>query len=212
MLITAVAALGVFPVSAQMRRGGVASLLDAQAGSAGVDMEGGAQQEAEDVAVWASLGLGGSALGLAYDASLNLMHRKYVFAIDAWGSSGKQLFSMFGQNAWTNFGSYNLTVSRVIVGNDANALVSAGAGISLSSMTYRNAVPGTGGFLSGPDLDRTTVRMIGVPLLLRFNAPICSTLGLDLALRADLNQERSLFAILMGLRMGRIRCSSDLSP
>lgn len=157
--------------------------------------------------VWVNAGLGGSELGLAYDVSINLMHRRTIYSVDAWGSSSKEVFTLFGPGPWDNFSSYNFTFSRVISGDDDVALVSVGAGISLSSMTYRTAIPGTAGFLSGPDLKGIRNSTIGLPLVLGFCIPTCSAVGFEMAMRGDLNNERSIYSLVLGLRIGRIRCS-----
>lgn len=177
-----------------------------------------AQEQAQDMATpandpfWINAGIGGSKLGLAYDVSLNLMHGRYVFALGGWGSSGRQLFSLFGQGPWENFSSYNITASRVLSGADEPVLFTVGGGISMSSITTRTAVPGTAGFLSGPELRSNTKRVPGLALLVRFDVPTCSGVGFDMGARADLNGERNMYAMIIGLRMGRIRCPVSPLP
>lgn len=177
-----------------------------------------AQEQAQDMATpandpfWINAGIGGSKLGLAYDVSMNLMHGRYVFALGGWRSSGRQLFTLFGQGPWENFSSCNITASRVLSGADEPVLFTVGGGISMFSITSRTVIPGTGGFLASPELRSKTRRVPGLALLVRFDVPTCSGVGLDIGARADLNAERSMYAMVIGLRMGRINCPGSPLP
>lgn len=203
-LILVVCGMGLYGTAAQgqLQAPMVASIVGPEGSGRGAKPQ--APNAEVPMPVWASAGMGGGHLGVAYDASLNLMRGRYIYTVDAWGSSGKALFNMFGNPPWKNFSSYNVTFSRVISGDAEDAIVSVGLGISLSSMTYRTEVPGTGGFLSLPDLKATTVRTVGLPLMIRFSIPTRSAVGVDMTMRADVNGERSAVGAMIGMRLGRI--------
>ncbi|MBL0358039.1 MAG: hypothetical protein IPP72_14725 [Chitinophagaceae bacterium] len=83
-------------------------------------------------------------------------------------------------------------------------MFSVSAGLSYAVINYHTVIPDSEGWF-GPSFTLKKVNSISFPVSLKMNIPTKTALGLTLELKMDINKEKSIFGLMAGLRIGRIK-------